>query len=157
MLLLSMGALRAQKAESGQIPVGDDKAKAEWVKTHPEAYRALGGQTSGTTVAAPAARMTEQEKIAWIAAHPNQYGESVSNSQQSAGTTATPQPWGSGDKAAWIAAHPREYAAMTADTRIRVTRAEFNALPANKRSAMQNDPNYVIVDAPNTATSTTTH
>ncbi len=150
-ILMAVGFLRAQQVTPHQIPVGDDKAKVEWVRSNPDAYQALGGQVSGTTVAAPA-QMTEAEKTAWLASHPQPQTGNVSSIDQ-----PTVMPWGSHDKAAWIAAHPREWAAMNTDTRIRVSRADFNALPANKRQAMQNDPNYVIVDAPTTATSTSNH
>lgn len=141
--LLSVGLLQAQQVTTGGIPTGNGQTKEQWIKSNPDAYKAAGGQLDGADVA-------KKKEATALASTPQ--------SEAIAPIAATTHPWGADEnKAAWIAAHPREYAELTADTRIRVTRDEFNALPANKRISMQNDPNYVIVDAPKTATSTTTH
>jgi hypothetical protein len=40
--------------------------------------------------------------------------------------------------------------ASPVDTRTRISRAEFDALPAAKRQAISNDPNHVIVETTST-------
>jgi hypothetical protein len=44
-ILLSVGLAKAQTVTPTQPP-GDEKAKQEWIKSNPEAYRQMGGQVS---------------------------------------------------------------------------------------------------------------
>jgi hypothetical protein len=89
----------------------------------------------------------DAHKAQFVAEHPEQYNQLVGNQTKD---QVTPTPWGNpDDKDRWVAEHPREYAEMmqpAADNRTRISRAEFDALPAVKQQAIKNDSKFLIVD-----------
>lgn len=89
----------------------------------------------------------DAHKAQFVAEHPDQYNQLVGNQAK---VQATPSPWGSAEnKDRWVAEHPREYAEMlqsATDNRIRISRAEFDALPAAKQQAMKNDSKFLVID-----------
>lgn len=144
-VLLSMGYLKAQNAVPNAFPVGDEKAKQEWIKANPDAYRSLGGQLQDTD--------GQKKKVATT---------EVASTPEAVKIAASPQPWGANEnKAAWIAAHPAQYAQLANqpvdapsvvveplnETRIRISRDEFTALPADKQASVLSG-NFLIVDKP---------
>jgi hypothetical protein len=115
--------------------------KEAWIAAHPIEYKRLTGHY---VTPEENAKQALKEKEAYYAAHP------ANNARQGASTL----PWGAPEnKAAWVANHAREYEHMSAspvDTRTRISRTEFDALPAAKRQAISNDPNHVIVELTST-------
>jgi hypothetical protein len=87
-------------------------------------------------------------KTDWVATHPKEYDALNGVTAKAAGDQA--KPWGAeANKEAWITAHPREYAEMVAvpaDSRIRMSKAEFNAFPVEKQAAIKNDTKFIIED-----------
>jgi hypothetical protein len=117
LLIVGLAALNTAVAQSisrngntrlpGYTPTGNPvvdavnyaTAKTEWIKAHPEEYKALSGDQ--LPWGAP------ENKAAWAAAHPAEY-EAYKASSISGTPWKTPE-----GKDAWINAHPNEYKAMT--------------------------------------------
>jgi hypothetical protein len=91
----------------------------------------------------------DAQKTQWVNENPDLYNQML-NGKETVQPQVNTAPWGAPEnKAAWVAAHPQEYAAMAQkveDTRQRITRAQFNAYPADKQAAILNDPNFVIIE-----------
>ena len=89
----------------------------------------------------------DAHKAQFVAENPEQYNAMIGNQDKA---NASVYPWGSDEnKERWAAEHPAEYAALqqaAVDNRTRVSRADFNALPAAKQQVMQNDPKFIIID-----------
>jgi hypothetical protein len=86
-------------------------------------------------------------KAEWVATHPEAY---QSLEQQNARVAEEVMPWGAAEnKANWVAAHPEEYAQYAKsvnDTRVRMSRTEFNGLSAEMQAKVMLDSNIVIID-----------
>lgn len=92
----------------------------------------------------PAGYDAAKEK--WVATHPQEY---KAMEQSNARVSDQAMPWGAPEnKEAWIKANPAEYAKMSANTdnRQRISKAQFEAYPAEKQAAITNDPNFIIED-----------
>ena len=103
-----------------QIPDFSSEAeKAAWIQAHPTDYERLAGEK--VTITAPEFK-TQAEKDAWV------------KSQETAKVNVIIST--EAEKNAWLIANPN----VTF-----VSQEEFDKLPADKKAAMLNDANYVIV------------
>jgi hypothetical protein len=89
-------------------------------------------------------------KAQFVAEHPEQYGQMNGAPAKVVTENQNSLPWGSPEnKTQWISTHPTEYAEMNKtgeDFRTRITRAQFDAYPAEKQQAVLNDQNILIID-----------
>jgi hypothetical protein len=107
----------------------DENSKQVWVQTHSLEYRQMLGLTS-PGISGPT-QMTETEKLDYMRAHnmgnpPPVHERPVRN---------TPE---------LVVENPQVYNAT--NMKVKILRADFEALPQAKRQSVLNDPRFVIIE-----------
>lgn len=111
------------QVSGGQSLPFDENTKNEWIQTHSAQYQQMLG-LSGAGTTAPMELTEAQKRAALGLPDLNDRGERL-----------VPEP---------IAENPVVYSAS--QMKQKISRAEFEALPANKQQSVLNDPKFIIYE-----------